>query len=355
MRGIGRLIVLLLIGAGVFYLVKIGDFNPDEAVQKVEQKLKTKETKMESKSTPDHFTPNIDLEGDLYSRIGETSDELQQELGKPVRKDKSSYGYDWWVYTTEENQYMQFGVEDGQVVTIFATGEDLSIDPVNIGQSYDEAAAHFEFTKEVSISEGITSYRFQLTDEELKVRPLVKLDKQTYMQLYFDTFTDKLSSVRVVTQDILLKQRPYEIYYRGQLPEKPELTDAEWEDVQKGMEKQIFDITNVIRKRHDKGSLSWDDPIAEVAFSHSKDMSDNNYFSHYSQNGEGLKERLSEHDIYYLSAGENIAAQYTDGPAAVEGWLNSEGHREALLKDGYTHLGVGVYRYYYTQNFMQKP
>ncbi|WP_026570478.1 MULTISPECIES: CAP domain-containing protein [Sediminibacillus] len=355
MRGIGRLIVLVLIAAGVFYLVKIGDFNPDEAVQKVEQKLKTKETEMESKTTPDHFTSNINLEGDLYSRIGESTDALQKKLGKPVRKDKSSYGYDWWVYTNKENQYMQFGVEDGHVVTIFATGDDLSIDPVSIGQTYEEAAAHFEFAKEVSISEGVTSYRFQLTEDELAVRPLVKLDKQTYMQLYFDTFTEKLSSVRVVTKDILLKQRPYEIYYRGKLPEKPELTDTEWEEVQKGMEQQIFDITNVIRKRHDKGALNWDDPIAEVAFSHSKDMSDNNYFSHYSQNGEGLKERLSEHDIYYLSAGENIAAQYTDGPAAVEGWLNSEGHREALLKEGYTHLGVGVYRYYYTQNFMQKP
>ncbi|MFB4475823.1 CAP domain-containing protein, partial [Oceanobacillus caeni] len=30
----------------------------------------------------------------------------------------------------------------------------------------------------------------------------------------------------------------------------------------------------------------------------------------------------------------------------------SEGHREALLSEDYTHIGVGVYRLYYTQNFL---
>ncbi|WP_245690039.1 CAP domain-containing protein [Sediminibacillus albus] len=349
------MIVLFLIGAGLFYLVTEGDFNPQDAVKKVEKNLMTKDTEMESKSTPENFTDTIDLEGDLYSWIGDTSDKLIEELGEPVRKDSSPYGYDWWVYMDAQDKYIQFGIEDGQIVTMFATGNQLSIEPVQIGQSYQDVNSHFEFSNEVSVSEGLESYRFQLSDEELGVRPLVKLDKHTYMQLYFDTFTEKLSSVRVLSKDVLLKQRPYEIFYRGKLPEPPELSDEEWQEVQAGMEQQIFDITNVIRNRHKKSELSWDEPISEVALSHSKDMSDNNYFSHYSQNGEGLKDRLSEHDIYYFSAGENIAAQYTDGPAAVEGWLNSEGHREALLKDSYTHLGVGVYRYYYTQNFMEKP
>lgn len=54
------------------------------------------------------------------------------------------------------------------------------------------------------------------------------------------------------------------------------------------------------------------------------------------------------------ACGENIAYNYVDGPAAVEGWLNSEGHRKALLNQDYTHLGVGVKEKYYTQNFIKK-
>jgi Uncharacterized protein with SCP/PR1 domains len=40
--------------------------------------------------------------------------------------------------------------------------------------------------------------------------------------------------------------------------------------------------------------------------------------------------------------------------AVMEGWLNSEGHRETLLNEQYNYLGVGVHRLYYTQNFLLK-
>lgn len=61
---------------------------------------------------------------------------------------------------------------------------------------------------------------------------------------------------------------------------------------------------------------------------------------------------MKKGNISFKVAGENIAAQYVDGLAAVEGWLNSEGHRVNLLDESYSHLGVGVYQRYYTQNFM---
>jgi uncharacterized protein YkwD len=62
---------------------------------------------------------------------------------------------------------------------------------------------------------------------------------------------------------------------------------------------------------------------------------------------------LTAANVPFQMAGENIAAHYVDGPAVVEGWLNSKGHRESLLSGDFTHLGVGVYQKYYTQNFIR--
>jgi uncharacterized protein YkwD len=39
------------------------------------------------------------------------------------------------------------------------------------------------------------------------------------------------------------------------------------------------------------------------------------------------------------AVGENLALGYSDGAAAVDGWLNSPGHRDNLLGP-FTHLGV---------------
>ncbi|MEW9676585.1 CAP domain-containing protein [Lentibacillus sp. L22] len=348
-------IILFVLALGGFYLLAKNDLTPDEAVHDMGNMLDQKKSMTKSKSVPESKLSKITVKGDLFQWVGKTKDQLTENFGKPVRIDKSAYGYDWWVYTDKQDQYIQFGVEDDKVTTVYATGDDLSIDPIYVGQSYDAVNEQFSFKKDMTYKDGVKSYTFHLNDEDMKMRPLAKIADNLFVQCYFDTFTDKLSSIRILTADSLLKQRAYQIEYRGGLPDVPELSDKEWQEVESGMEQQIFDITNVMRSQFDKSKVAWNKTVSEVAFLHSEDMSKNDYFSHYSKNGNGLKERLAEKKVHYATAGENIAAQYPDAPAAMEGWLNSEGHRKALLNDDYTHLGVGVYHLYYTQNFIEIP
>ena len=79
-----------------------------------------------------------------------------------------------------------------------------------------------------------------------------------------------------------------------------------------------------------------------------------NYFSHVSKTKGDLSDRLEDGECNLSSAGENIAANYVDAIAVMEGWLNSKGHRDALLNEEFTYFGVGVYEKYYTQNFIAK-
>lgn len=292
---------------------------------------------------------------DLQFWMNQSVDILQNTFGEPIRKDDSMYGYDSWVYQLEDDQYVQFGIEDNIIQTIFAIGNNISVNGIEIGTSYDEVSDEFSFKKEITYSSDISFFTFKLEAEDLIERPVVELMDGVFTQYYFDTETDELSSVRISNGDILLKHTPYEIEYRGKLPETPSLSDKEWQEVENATEKQIFDMTNTLRVKHGLKPLKWDEKVHHVARTHSEDMAENNYFSHYGLDGEGLKERLAMGEVLYLSAGENIAAQYTDAPAVVLGWLNSKEHREAMFKDDFTHLGVGVHRLYYTQNFLAKP
>ncbi|WP_245831813.1 CAP domain-containing protein [Oceanobacillus senegalensis] len=350
MRFIRSIVILTVIALSIFYFTEQQNFmaNEEELIQ-VNRSLKEKSNLLEIKSVP-----VISEEIDLFECIGQSNELLLERLGEPLRKDPSAYKYEWWIYKQSKG-YLQFGILNNEIVTVFGTGMEMNGKPLQIGQMYDELDEEFSFEDEVTYREGLSSYTFRLTKEDLMMRPLMKVSENVFAQLYFDTITKKLSSIRVLSADILLMHRPYEIVYRGDLPQKPDLTESEWKNVEKGMEQQVFDLTNVIRKRHNIPILEWEETVSGVAFNHSKDMAKNNYFSHYKLNGDGLKERLATKDVFYVSAGENIAAQYTDAPAAIEGWLNSESHREALLNKEYTHLGVGVYRLYYTQNFLEQP
>lgn len=353
MRVIRGFLAITILALVIFVVIEQIDNSPEEVITDVTNVVKEGSHVLQSKVQPEE-SPSVELEGDIYQWIGESEQKLKENLGDPNRVDKSAYGYEWLVYNSSESQYIQFGVEEGKIISVYATGDNLEIAPVQSGASYEAVNDTFNFSDEISYNDGLSSYTFRLTEDDMKKRPLVQVDDSVFVQFYFDTFTSSLSSVRILTANTLLLHRPYEIEYRGNLPEQPELTEEQWNTVQAGMEQQVFDISNVIRHVHEKSHLEWDEKVSKVAYDHSKDMYENNYFSHFSLNGDGLKERLEAGEVLYASAGENIAAQYPDAPSAMEGWLNSEGHREALLSEDYNHLGVGVYRFYYTQNFLGK-
>ncbi|RYG74056.1 hypothetical protein EU245_04095 [Lentibacillus lipolyticus] len=352
MRLIRIAILVLLVISGVYYLLDEYKLLPDGTVEQLTQ-TKQKDSKLETKEIPKAQSA-MPYTGDIFQWIGKEAEKLTESFGKPLRKDLSAYGYEWWIYTDGQENYIQFGIDDNAIKTLYAAGEGVSLAPIHIGQDYASVKKQVSFPREVTYSKDFSSYTFHLTDEERAARPLVKVTDNLFMQLYFDTFTDKLAGVRVLTADILLLHRPYEMKYRGELPEKPVPEEKEQERIDRGMEQQIFHMTNIFRSQHGKEILEWDDTVRDVAYLHSKDMAEKNYFSHYGKDGNGLKERLASKEVMYMSAGENIAAQYPDAQAAMHGWLNSQGHREALLKNGYTHLGTGVYKSYYTQNFVKK-
>ena len=59
-------------------------------------------------------------------------------------------------------------------------------------------------------------------------------------------------------------------------------SEEQWREIERGSERQIFDITNVIRERFGLVRLDWDSEVAHVAYGHSKDMFENDYFAHES-------------------------------------------------------------------------
>ena len=60
-------------------------------------------------------------------------------------------------------------------------------------------------------------------------------------------------------------------------------------------------------------------------------------FSHTRPNGQAGFTVLTEHQISYATAAENLAAGYTDVAGVLSAWMQSEGHRANIL-GGYSHL-----------------
>lgn len=135
----------------------------------------------------------------------------------------------------------------------------------------------------------------------------------------------------------------------------------------------IHNRINEIRKSRDLSRLKMSGELREAARMHSSDMANRNYFSHESPEGETFKDRYEQVGYTcrvetgtpgkWSTGAENIAKrnmyetnETEIGYAIVEQWMNSEGHRENILREYWGREGIGISvasdgTVYATQNF----
>lgn len=106
-------------------------------------------------------------------------------------------------------------------------------------------------------------------------------------------------------------------------------------------EQQMLNLVNQEREKQGLPALKADPELTKVARVKAKDMIDNNYFDHNSPTYGSPFDMMKKFGVEYNTAGENLA-----GNSSVEGahtsLMNSQGHRENILKSDYTNVGIGV-------------
>ena len=117
---------------------------------------------------------------------------------------------------------------------------------------------------------------------------------------------------------------------------------------------EIFRLTNVERAKHGEPLVQTNNDLNRAAMQRAKEISIK--FSHTRPDGTDALSVFGEYNnIPDNHAAENISAGYTSPQSAVDGWMNSPGHRVSLLNTYSTHLGVGVCKsgstYYCVQLF----
>ena len=135
-------------------------------------------------------------------------------------------------------------------------------------------------------------------------------------------------------------------------------------------------LINHERTKRGLQNVEWDPRLAEIARAHSRDMAENDFFSHDNLRGqdptmrgllanytclkalgggaysEGLGENILEGDVpinliiraqaWWNNQPADDLEQIEEAKAAVQRWMDSAGHRENILDRGYDRGGIGV-------------
>ena len=109
----------------------------------------------------------------------------------------------------------------------------------------------------------------------------------------------------------------------------------------------IICLHNEERARRGLPALEYETRLETAAQRHAEDMVARKFFAHETPEGLGPAERAlsAGYPTKHYSSGENLA--WGTGLEAspveiIDGWMHSPGHRENILRNAFTQIGVGV-------------
>lgn len=126
-------------------------------------------------------------------------------------------------------------------------------------------------------------------------------------------------------------------------------------------ELRVFNLTNEERVHMGIAPLRWDNRMGRAAQGHAAKMMSTGRFSH-NLAGTTPGSRIKAQGVRPVRWSENIyygTGRYGTPDAAVDGWMDSSGHRANLLDRNVTIIGIGVRkdsrgRAYFVQNFARE-
>ena len=121
------------------------------------------------------------------------------------------------------------------------------------------------------------------------------------------------------------------------------------EEIKVSPEEEVFSLVNEKREEEGLDPLTWNKTLTKDALSRAKEISKK--FSHTRPNGKEWY-TLDEKNMY----GENLGKNYTTAQEVFDAWMNSESHKENILWEEFTQIGIALYitkdgSYYWVQEF----
>ena len=102
---------------------------------------------------------------------------------------------------------------------------------------------------------------------------------------------------------------------------------------------EVVDLVNEERAKEGIAPVELDLALCDAAEIRAKEAKKS--FSHTRPNGERCFTVLSEADITYRIAGENLGGHIKTPKRAVAAWMKSECHRKNIMNPRFTHIGIG--------------
>jgi len=109
--------------------------------------------------------------------------------------------------------------------------------------------------------------------------------------------------------------------------------------------REVLALVNAERTAAGVAPLTMHPQLTEAALAHAADQYDFNCLTsltHTGTDGSNPAKRITRTGFLVRTWGENIACNQRTPAEAMRGWMNSPGHRQNVLRESFTHIGISI-------------
>jgi uncharacterized YkwD family protein len=250
----------------------------------------------------------------------------------PPATPTGAYSQYWKEVTYEEAQRRYNQRAEGGVIIFYSSADPIHAQYI---ETIKQAAENARLTvyavdRSVALNANFSGEVFaHIYETGAEIYPLLYVTHETYLDMYG-----------------VLSEKEATALFSGLAAEVSQVSSGTeaYATIASSYKAQVFDLVNVERQKNGMSLLAKDAMLSEAAQFKCTDMIQRNYYDHISPTyGEpyGLMDMFN---ITYRIWGENIAAGQATPKEVVDAWMASPGHKENILREEFTHVGVGYSR-----------
>lgn len=104
----------------------------------------------------------------------------------------------------------------------------------------------------------------------------------------------------------------------------------------------VITLANSARAQNGLSELTPNGLLSRAAQNKANDMLGRQYFSHNTPDGETPWTFIKSTGYSYVTAGENLAIDFSEAESVQTAWMNSPGHRANILNAAFQEIGIGI-------------
>ena len=182
------------------------------------------------------------------SYIGQSITAYTEKHGQPNRIGRAYDDSEWWVFGTNAADYIQIGVKEDVIRSLYILGSKIETGMYTIGMTQDNVLDEGYLARDFHLTVGDTPYELALSKQQKESTPLIQFENDSFVILLFDDVTKTVYGMYFLSNEALL-----DLEYYSVVSEKAyEVEHDDWErNMAADLENilQIKSILGILRER----------------------------------------------------------------------------------------------------------